>query len=256
MIALLKVHPTRPVSLRDPDLILTEPNIPIELYTDSFGNHCARFVAPAGWLRLYSANLLDTPGDPDPVDLSAEQHPVEKLPVDTLRYLLASRYCPVDQMVHIASDLFGHTQPGWERVQAISTWVHQHVTFGYHFARATKTALDVYLERNGVCRDYQHLAVTFCRAMNIPARYAAGYLGDIRVPVIPGPMDFSAWFEVYLGDRWWPFDARFNTPRIGRTPMAFGRDATDVAITTSFGTANLRSFLVVTEEISEQEANC
>jgi transglutaminase-like putative cysteine protease len=153
----------------------------------------------------------------------------------------------VDRFSAVALDLFGYFDPGWGRVQAICNWVNNKVAFNYQHARPTKTALDVFTERVGVCRDFQHLAITFCRALNIPARYATGYLGDIGVPARL-PMDFSAWFEVYLGGRWWTFDARNNEPRIGRVLMATGRDASDVAMTTSFGQANLRSFFVVTEE--------
>jgi transglutaminase-like putative cysteine protease len=163
--------------------------------------------------------------------------------------MLNSRYCEVDRLSNIAVELFGHLPPGWGRVQAICDWVHSKVGFGYHHARSSKTALDVFTERNGVCRDFQHLAITFCRALNIPARYATGYLGDIGVPPADCPMDFSAWFEAYLEGTWWAFDARHNQRRIGRILMATGRDASDVAITTSFGTANLTKFTVVTEEV-------
>ena len=148
---------------------------------------------------------------------------------------------------------FGVTQPGWARVQAICDWVHTNITFGYNFASSTKTAQDVYADRRGVCRDFQHLAVTMCRALNNPARYATGYLGDIGVPASPDPMDFSAWFEAYLEDRWWTFDARHNKPRLGRVLMATGRDASDVAITTSFGVANLKQFSVVSEQIINEQ---
>ena len=176
---------------------------------------------------------------------------MEALPTDVLQFLLPSRYCQVDQLVSAAGELFGGNAPGWPMVQAICNWVNAKVVFGYNFARSTKTALDVFTERTGVCRDFQHLAITFCRAMNIPARYTAGYLGDIGVEVAPSPMDFSAWFEVYLEDRWWVFDARHNKPRIGRVPMAVGRDAADIAITTSFGIAQLQVFKVVSDEITQ-----
>jgi transglutaminase-like putative cysteine protease len=183
------------------------------------------------------------------VDVFAREVPVEYLPQETLIYLLSSRYCEADLLSNVAAQLFGGTPRGWRRVQAVCDWVHSHVTFGYEFARSTRTALEVFNERVGVCRDFQHLAVTLCRCLNIPARYATGYLGDIGVPPSPSPMDFSAWFEVYLEDRWWTFDARHNEPRIGRVLMATGRDASDVAITTSFGVANLKKFEVVTEEV-------
>lgn len=249
IVALLHTHPSRSVDLREPDILHTDPVVPIELYTDSFGNTCSRFVAPAGGIRLHNQTLIEDSGEPDPVDLEVREVPVEQLPAQVLRYLLASRYCEVDLLSNTAADLFGQTPPGWLRVQAVCDWVHQKVHFGYAYARPTKTALDVYTDRTGVCRDFQHLAITFCRSLNIPARYATGYLGDIRVPPMPSPMDFSAWFEVYLGDRWWTFDARFNQRRVGRVLMAHGRDAADVALTTSFGSTNLTKFLVIAEEV-------
>jgi len=253
MIALFHVHPTRCADLREPDEPRITPTVPIEEYEDSFGNICTRFTAPAGRLQLYHSTLIEDSGEPDAVNLQARQTPVEDLPPEVLRYLLASRYCEVDRLLNDAGMLFGHTQPGWNRVQAICDWVQANVTFGYQFANPTKTALDVYADRVGVCRDFQHLAITFCRCMNIPARYATGYLGDIGVPFVP-PMDFSAWFEVYLENRWWTFDARNNKPRIGRVLMATGRDAADVAITTSFGTTWLKQFTVVTDEVIEGTA--
>ena len=254
MVGMLHVHPSRVANLHEPDELRTDPAVPIELYTDSFGNVCSRFVAPAGGIRIYNLTLIEDSGLPDPDGWDALQIPVEKLPAEVLRYLLASRYCEVDLLSNTAVELFGDTPPGWERVRAICTWVHRKVTFGYAFARPTRTALDVYTERVGVCRDFQHLAITFCRALNIPARYATGYLGDIGVPVSDTPMDFSAWFEVYLGDRWWTFDARHNVARIGRVLMATGRDAADVAITTAFGSAPLRSFSVITDEVTAEAA--
>jgi transglutaminase-like putative cysteine protease len=248
IIALLHVHPSRVADLREPDILRTDPVVSIDLYTDSFGNVCSRFVAPAGGIRLHNQTLIQDSGEPDPVGLEAAQLPVENLPSEVLRYLLASRYCEVDLLSNTAADLFGDMQPGWARVQAVCDWVHQKVQFGYNFARSTTTALDVYTDRTGVCRDFQHLAITFCRCLNIPARYATGYLGDIGVPAL-SPMDFSAWFEVYLGDRWWTFDARNNQRRIGRVLMALGRDAADVALTTSFGSAPLTRFFVTSDEV-------
>jgi transglutaminase-like putative cysteine protease len=254
MVAMLHVHPSRTADLRAPDELQLTPAAPVNLYRDSFGNICSRFVADAGQLRLFNSTLIEDSGEPDLVNPAARQLPVQDLPSEVLRYLLASRYCEVDRLVNTAGILFGATQPGWSRVQAICDWVHSNITFGYNFASPTKTAQDVFADRRGVCRDFQHLAITFCRCMNIPARYAAGYLGDIGVPLTP-PMDFSAWFEAYLEDRWWVFDARNNSPRIGRVLMATGRDAADVAITTSFGTAWLKSFTVVTEEVSPPETD-
>jgi transglutaminase-like putative cysteine protease len=250
IVALLNVHPSRAQDLLEPDEMQTEPAIPVSDYIDAFGNRCSRFVAPAGRLRLSSSTLIRDSGEPDPINLSARQHPVGELPSEVLTYLLNSRYCEVDRLSNVAIELFGWTAPGWGRVKAICDWVNNKVTFNYGQARPTKTALDVFTERVGVCRDFQHLAITFCRAMNVPARYATGYLGDIGVPVA-GAMDFSAWFEVYLENRWWTFDARHNKPRIGRVLMATGRDASDVALTTSFGQAALCYFFVVTDEVTD-----
>lgn len=252
-VAQLRVHPSRAADLRTPDEVHCEPALPIENYTDSFGNLCVRFLAPAGLLRLSNSILLEDSGQPDPAAPQALARPIAELPVETMRFLLPSRYCEVDSLAGAALDLFGNTISGWDRVQAICNWVNQKVTFGYGFARPTKTALDVFTERQGVCRDFQHLAITFCRALGIPARYAAGYLGDIRVPPAPCPMDFSAWFEVYLEGRWWAFDARHNLPRVGRILMATGRDAADVAFFTSFGRADLKNFVVVSEEVLDAQ---
>ena len=252
MVALLNVHPSRAADLRAPDELHVEPGTQVESFMDSFGNRCTRFVAQQGSLRLSNSTLLQDPGFADQVNYNARELPVQELPNHILSYLLNSRYCEVDRFSMIASELFGGVSPGWGRVQAICDWVHTKVSFGYQYARPTKTALDVYSERFGVCRDFQHLAVTLCRALHIPARYAAGYLGDIRVPAAASPMDFSAWFEVYLEDRWWTFDARHNCPRHGRVLMATGRDASDVAITTSFGMANLTYFTVISEEVMQE----
>jgi transglutaminase-like putative cysteine protease len=253
MVALLNVHPSRVADLRGPDELCIEPAAQINSFIDSFGNRCARFVAQQGPLRLSSSTLIYDSGLPDRVSPDAREIPVQELPFEVLRYLYNSRYCEVDRFSTIALELFGAVPPGWSRVQAICDWIHTRVSFGYQYARPTKTALDVYTERFGVCRDFQHLAVTMCRALNIPARYATGYLGDIGVPNSASPMDFSAWFEVYLEDRWWTFDARHNQPRIGRVLMATGRDASDVAITTSFGMTNLTQFTVVTEKLWSQD---
>jgi transglutaminase-like putative cysteine protease len=247
MVALLSVHPSRVAELRAPDELSISPTTAVESFTDSFGNRCSRFVAPKGTLRLSNSTLIHDAGVADPVNTQAKEVPPQELPHDALRYLYNSRYCEVDRFPAIALELFGAVPPGWSRVQAVCDWVHAKVNFGYQYARPTKSALDVFTERFGVCRDFQHLAVTMCRALNIPARYATGYLGDIGVPPSPDPMDFSAWFEAYLDDRWWTFDARHNRPRLGRVLMATGRDASDVAITTSFGVANLKQFFVVTE---------
>jgi transglutaminase-like putative cysteine protease len=248
IVALLYVHPSRVPDLCENDNLSTNPVTYVDCFQDSFGNGCCRFVAPPGEFCLRNSTLIYDTGSPDPINPHAHEVPVQHLPNETLRYLLGSRYCEVDKMSTIATELFGSIAPGWNRVQAVCDWVHDKVAFGYQYANATKTALDVFTDRRGVCRDFQHLAVTMCRALSIPARYVTGYLGDIGVPPSPLPMDFSAWFEAYLEDRWWTFDARHNQPRIGRVMMAVGRDASDVAMTTSFGIANLKQFTVVTHE--------
>jgi transglutaminase-like putative cysteine protease len=251
VVALLNVHPSREPDLREPDELHIEPAARADRYVDRFGNRCTRFLASQGKLRLWNSTLIEDSGQKDLVNFQARQHPVEELPVDNLTYLMNSRYCEVDRLSNIATELFANTVPGWGRVQAIADWIHSRVQFGYQHARATRTALDVYTERVGVCRDFQHLAITFCRCLHIPARYATGYLGDIGVPASPTPMDFSAWFEVYLDGKWWTFDARHNEPRVGRVLMATGRDAADVAMTTSFGMAELAKFSVVTNEVRD-----
>ena len=253
-VAVLNVHSSRLKDLREPDRLAVQPSIPVETYMDAFGNQCSRFSAPAGNLRLYGSTLIEDSGLPDAFAPHARESEVTDLPQSVLRYLLGSRYCEVDLLSQTASQLFGAMPHGWARVQAVCDFVHKHVTFGYQFARSTRTALEVFKERVGVCRDFQHLAITFCRCLNIPARYATGYLGDIGVPISPDPMDFSAWFEVYLDNQWWTFDARHNVPRIGRVLLATGRDATDVAITTSFGSAVLKKFEVTTFEVPQTQS--
>jgi transglutaminase-like putative cysteine protease len=248
MLLMLYVHPSQAVSLLESDQIQIEPYAPVEEFIDAFGNRCGRVVVAPGKLRLWNTTLIEVGGAPDEVRRNAWQLPVESLPIDVLPFLLGSRYCEVDQLTDIAWSLFGQTPLGWARVQAICDWVHQNVQFGYQYASPTKTAHNVFVLRNGVCRDLNHLAITFCRCMGIPARYVTGYLGDIGVPLSPAPMDFSGWFEAYLGGQWFTFDARHNVPRIGRVVMARGRDAVDVAITTSFGPTNLKSFNVTTYE--------
>jgi transglutaminase-like putative cysteine protease len=252
MVALLHVHPSRDRDLREPDNLLTEPKLPVAEYIDSFGNRCSRIFAPAGTLRLYGSTLIVGADELDEIDPSVQEQPVQELPHEVLKFLLSSRYCEVDRLSAIAIDLFGGLPRGYSRVQAVVAYVHRIVQFNYIYARSTKTALDVFTERTGVCRDFQHLAITFCRALNIPARYATGYLGDFGVTVAPSPMDFSAWFEVYLSGRWWTMDARHNCQRLGRVLMATGRDASDVALTTSFGAANLTHFTVVSDWLDER----
>jgi transglutaminase-like putative cysteine protease len=249
MVLMLNVHPSRTGDLLKPDQLRISPSVPATRYLDMFGNICRRLVAPAGQIEISADAVVADSGLPDEVAPSARQHPVGELPHDALMFLLASRYCETERLMPLAWSHFGKTPEGWPRVQAICDFVHSHVRFGYPHARATRTAMDTFVERRGVCRDFAHLAVTLCRCMNIPARYCTGYLGDIGVPPEPDPMDFSAWFEVYLGGRWYTFDARHNVPRIGRIVMARGRDAADVAFSTTFGPNTLRRFTVVTDEI-------
>jgi transglutaminase-like putative cysteine protease len=249
IVTLLNVHPSREKDLREADELSTDPLVAVENYTDTFGNHSCRLLAPVGKIRLQNSTLIEDSGLPDIVGPDAEEIPIHQLPPEVLPFLMNSRYCEVDLLSNTAADLFWEAPRGWNRVQAVCNWVHKKVTFGYEFSSPIRTALGVYTERVGVCRDFQHLAITFCRALNIPARYATGYLGDIGVIVAPSPMDFSAWFEVYLGGRWWTFDARHNVRRIGRVLMATGRDATDCAITTAFGRARLINFQVVSDEV-------
>lgn len=249
ILLMLYVHPSREKDLQEPEQLKFDPPIPVDNFYDGFGNKVARIVAPAGKLRITHDTVIRDSGKPDELGIDAVQHPIEQLPHDVLPFLMASRYCEVDRLTDIAWDLFGQTPLGWPRVQAVLDWVQNHVTFGYQYARSTKTALDVYYEARGVCRDFMHLSVTLLRALNVPARYVTGYLGDICIPPVDLPMDFSAWFQVYLGGRWWDVDARHNEPRVGRILMATGRDATDVALTTSFGPTRLTSFNVISDEI-------
>jgi transglutaminase-like putative cysteine protease len=249
MLMMLNVHPSRRRDLIVPDLLRLEPDVRLSTYIDAFGNRCSRVVAPPGRFRVATDAVIVDSGLPDRFAPEAREVLIADLPSETLIYLLGSRYCETDALSQTAWNHFGHTRPGWSRVQAIVDFVHDHLDFGYQHARATRTALESFNERRGVCRDFAHLAVTLCRCMNIPARYATGYLGDIGVPEDPSPMDFSAWFEVYLEGGWYAFDARHNKPRIGRIVMAYGRDAADVALTNSFGSHYLSTFQVWTDEI-------
>jgi len=251
MILTLTVHASRVADLITPDLLVTEPAVPVTAYRDTFGNWCSRLLAPKGTLRLTTDALIHDSGLPDVVVPNARQTPVTELPDETLLFLLGSRYCETDRLTDVAWKLFGHTPPGWARVQAVCDHVHSHIAFGYEHARHTKTAWDVFHERVGVCRDYAHLAITFCRCLNIPARYCTGYLGDMGMPPPYGPMDFAGWFEVWLDGHWYTFDARNNTPRIGRVLIARGRDAADVAISNTFGPNTLKRFIVRTDEVPE-----
>jgi transglutaminase-like putative cysteine protease len=251
MMLVLNIHYSRASDILVPDHVTTDPFVPIAAYRDGFGNWCSRIVAPKGRLRIASSALVRDSGEVDVVARSAHQHSIQDLPEDTLVFLLGSRYCDTEKFSETAWSLFGQTKPGWDRVQAICDFVHNNISFGYEHARATRTAREAFDERRGVCRDYAHLAIAFCRCMNIPARYCTGYLGDMGMPPPYGPMDFAAWFEAYLGGRWYTFDARNNVPRIGRVRMARGRDAIDVAIATTFGPNTLVSFKVWTDDVSQ-----
>jgi transglutaminase-like putative cysteine protease len=251
MVLLLNIHHSRVSDIVVPDRMIAEPSVPIASYHDLFGNWCTRIVAPKGQLRLSTSAVVNDTGEPEAIVMSDEQHAVQDLPEECLVFLLGSRYCETDRLTDTAWYLFGQSPTGARRVQAICDYVHQHITFGYDYARSTRTALDAFDEGKGVCRDYAHLAITFCRCMNIPARYCTGYLGDIGIPPPYGPMDFAAWFEAYVGGRWQTFDARNNTPRIGRVLLGRGRDATDVPISNTFGPTTLLSFKVWTDEVRD-----
>jgi transglutaminase-like putative cysteine protease len=251
MILVLNVHYSRASDIVTSDYLTTDPSVPITAYRDVFGNWCSRIVAPIGRIRLMSSAVVRDTGAPDVVATSAQQHAVEDLPEESLVYLMGSRYCETDRLADVAWQLFGQSPPGWARVQAICDYVHNHITFDYENARSTRTAWEAFHERTGVCRDFAHLAIAFCRCMNIPARYCTGYLSDIGIPPPYGVMDFAAWFEAYIGGRWYTFDPRNNVPRIGRVLIARGRDAVDVAISTAFGPNTLEGFKVWTDEIAE-----
>ena len=246
---MLNVHYTRVSDLEKPDHIIIEPSVPISGYRDGFGNWCSRILAPAGDMRISTDTVVNDTGLPDQMTSDAAQVPVQLLPEEALVFLIASRYCDSDRLLDLAWTHFGQTNPGWARVQAICDFVHERVAFGYEHARVTRTASEAYEEKRGVCRDYAHLAIAFCRALNIPARYCTGYLGDVGTPPPYPPGDFAAWFEVYLGRQWHTFDPRNNVPRIGRVLIARGRDAADVAITTTFGPNTLNSFRVWTDDV-------
>jgi transglutaminase-like putative cysteine protease len=251
MLLMLNVRPERISDLESPDLIHTAPHAPLRQYRDQFGNLCTRILAPPGRMTLSADFVIRDSGQPDAAFPEAEQWSIEQRPDDVIVYLLGSRYCETQELNDLAWRLFGDVAPGWARAKAIVKYAHERISFGYQHARPTRTAFEAHEERIGVCRDYAHLAITLCRCMNIPARYCTGYLGDIGVPVSPSPMDYSAWMEAYLGGQWRTMDARHDKPRVGRIMMAYGRDATDVAIVTNFGPATLTDFKVITEELRQ-----
>jgi len=250
MVCLMDVRPAYNEHMVSAEQVITTPHVPTHTYVDMFGNVCRRFTAPQGDFSIWADGVVRDSGLYDPVHPDAAEVPVEALPDECLAFLLGSRYCETDRLSQTAWDLFGNARPGWSRVQAICDYVHNHLTFGYENARATRTAMEAHEESVGVCRDYAHLAIAFCRCMNIPARYVNGHLGDIGVPILD-PMDFSAWMEVYLGGQWMTFDPRNNTPRIGRIQVARGRDAADVPLINSFGPHTLKSFRVWTYDVTD-----
>jgi len=254
MILALNIHYSRASSIVVPDHMRTEPAVPILSHRDGFGNWCNRLVAPKGRIQISSNAVVNDSGLPEPTFVNAQSHPVEQLPEEVLVFLLGSRYCETDRLSERAWELFSDGPTGWARVQRICDFVHQHVQFGYEHADPTKTACEAFQQRRGVCRDFAHLAITFCRCLNIPARYCTGYLGDIGVPPPHAPMDFAAWFEAYLDGRWHTFDPRNNTPRIGRVLVARGRDAADVPLTMTFGPNKLCGFRVWTDEVTTGNA--
>jgi transglutaminase-like putative cysteine protease len=247
MLFMISIRPERQPDLVDPEILTTYPEISHTSHIDAFGNKCTRLTAPPGRLSLWNRFVIADSGLPEELPIHAYQHQVGELPEETLGFLMGSRYCDTDKLSDIAWSLFGGYWKGWSLVRAILDYTHDRIRFSYAQARYDRTAFEAHEERTGVCRDFAHLAISLCRCMNIPARYCTGYLGDIGVPADPAPMDFSAWFEVYMGGRWWALDARHNKPRIGRILVARGRDAADVAISTAFGSAKLSEFKVITE---------
>ncbi len=247
---MVSVHPSRTADIITPGAITFSQGTTVNTYLDGFGNLCSRIIAPPGLLTLSTDFIVADTGQLDEADPGAVQHSIATLPLDVMVFLLGSRYCETDLLMDTAWSLFGHIPQGWPLVEAICTFVHNHIRFDYQQARSTRTAWEAYQERVGVCRDYTHLAIAFCRCLNIPARYCTGYLGDIGVPPFDAPGDFSAWLDVYLGGKWYTFDPRHNARRIGRILMARGRDATDVAISTAFGPAPLATFFVFTDEVA------
>lgn len=252
IILVVNIHHSRVADIIVPDFPITDPPVPITSYHDGFGNQCHRLLSPTGRMRITTDAIIHDSGLPDEIFPDAGQDLVQDLPEDSLVFLLGSRYCENDLLMQTAWDLFGDTIPGYPRVQAICDFVHNHIKFDYMQARSTRTASEAYNERTGVCRDFAHLAVTFCRCMNIPARYCTGYLGDVGMPPPYAPGDFAAWFEAYIGGRWHLFDPRNNERRMSRILMARGRDAADVAIATTFGPNTLEDFKVWTVEIPDE----
>ena len=251
MLLMLNIHYSHAYEIVRPDHLMVSPQVILQPYRDGFGNWCSRLEVGAGRTTISTTAIVRSTGSPDPVVPGARQHPIWELPEETLVFLLASRYCETDLLTEFAWKQFGTTPVGWARVQAICDFVHSHLRFDYMQARPTRTALEAFKERVGVCRDFAHLGITLCRCMNIPARYCTGYLGDIGLPPSDAPMDFAGWFEAFLGGQWHVFDPRNNDARIGRVLIARGRDAVDVAISTTFGPNTLCSFKVLYEQVND-----
>ena len=245
----LNVHHSRAGDLESADHVRTSPSIPVVGYRDLYGNWCNRLVAPPGIVTFSTDVIIHDDGKTDPVARGAGQVPIEQLRDEAIVFLLPSRFCESDKLLDLAWELFGKATPGWGRVQKICDFVHERIAFDYAQARPTRTAAEAYVESVGVCRDYAHLAIAFCRALNIPARYCTGYLSDIGTPQPYPPGDFAAWFEAYLDGGWHMFDPRNNEPRVGRFLVARGRDAADVAMVTTFGPNKLEKFRVWTDAV-------
>lgn len=250
----LQVEQDRVRDLVSPERVAADNGLTLSPYVDSFGNRCLRGVSQPGRTRIHLDAMIEDDGTHDPQDPSAQEIPLDDLPPETLQFLQPSRYCESDALSHFAWSQFGATQPGWTRAQTIVDFANRQIRFGYPDANIWRTAQSALHDRVGVCRDYAHLAVALLRAMNIPARYCNGYMGDIGVPPDPAPMDFNAWCEAYLGGKWYTFDARHNTPRIGRVVISRGMDAADCAMIHTFGPHWLESFHVATEEATDRAA--
>ncbi|MFI5040293.1 MAG: transglutaminase family protein [Acidimicrobiales bacterium] len=223
----------------------TDPVLDLHPYRDAFGNLCRRTTLPAGATTLGYDGVVRVSGEPDESDASAEEIPPDQLPDEVLAFIMPSRFCLPDQLGDVAWTEFGGLAPGYARVQAVCDFVHDHLRFDYDASSPLATALDVYQAHAGVCRDFAHLGISLCRALNIPARYAFGYIPDLDLSTAAGTtMDFCAWMEVFLGGRWWTFDPRNNVPRAGRVLIGLGRDAVDVAMITTFGGPELTAMSV------------
>lgn len=250
MLMMLSLHPSLSHRLLTDDRLLVTPSLALRPYIDCYGNLCQRVSAPAGDVRFTCDFLFSADDAPEIQPIGAGATAIAEIPDDVLLFLLPSRNCEVDKLSALALDMFSDHAPGWPRVEAILHYVHQRVSFDYKKARSDRSAFDAHQEQVGVCRDFAHLAIALCRAVNIPARYVAGWLGDIRWPRVPGPQDLSGWAQVWLAGRWWDVDARHITPRHGRVPMAVGRDAADVALSTAFGQPKLTSFHIISDEVA------